>query len=188
MALKRIAGAAVLLLAFGGVAYAIGAGLIDDSYIFLRYARHVVQGVGPVFNVGERVEGYTSPLWLASLVPLFTLSAEPSTLAMCLSALLGFGCVLLVWRRSVWNALLLATQPAFVFWSWSGMETALAAILLRGAFVALDHGERPQWLGLRSPIWSPSRQRVLAISTDQRACRTARCSKRSGARTDRADS
>jgi hypothetical protein len=138
-----------ILVAFLIVAYAIGVGLIDDSYIFLRYARHVAEGIGPVFNSGERVEGYTSPLWLAVMVPLFALSSEPSRIAMGLCAAIGFGSVLLVAsRRPSWNALLLATQPAFVFWSWSGMETVLAAFLLLGAFIALDQtfpNARPHW-------------------------------------------
>lgn len=38
--------------------------LSDDSYITFRYVRHVAQGFGPVWNPGERVEGYSSPLWL----------------------------------------------------------------------------------------------------------------------------
>lgn len=37
---------------------------VDDAYIVFRYARNLVEGHGPVFNVGERVEGYSSPLWL----------------------------------------------------------------------------------------------------------------------------
>jgi hypothetical protein len=43
---------------------ALGAGLVDDSYIFLRYAENFASGHGPVFNPGERVEGYSSPLWM----------------------------------------------------------------------------------------------------------------------------
>ncbi len=37
---------------------------VDDAYIVFRYARNLIEGHGPVYNVGERVEGYTSPLWL----------------------------------------------------------------------------------------------------------------------------
>ena len=37
---------------------------LDDTYIFLRYADNIAAGHGPVFNPGERAEGYTSPLWL----------------------------------------------------------------------------------------------------------------------------
>lgn len=36
---------------------------IDDAYISYRYAQHLVDGHGLVFNVGEYVEGYTNLLW-----------------------------------------------------------------------------------------------------------------------------
>jgi arabinofuranosyltransferase len=39
----------------------------DDAFISLRVAQHLLAGHGPVFNVGERVEAYTHPLWLAIL-------------------------------------------------------------------------------------------------------------------------
>jgi arabinofuranosyltransferase len=39
----------------------------DDGFIYLRIVRQVRVGNGPVFNAGERVEAYTSPLWVAML-------------------------------------------------------------------------------------------------------------------------
>ena len=38
---------------------------IDDAYISLRYAENWANGYGPVFNPGERVEGYTNFLLVA---------------------------------------------------------------------------------------------------------------------------
>src|SRR2546428_13321921 len=35
----------------------------DDAYISFRYARNLVQGLGLVYNAGERVEGYSNFLW-----------------------------------------------------------------------------------------------------------------------------
>src|SRR2546428_487360 len=35
----------------------------DDAYISFRYADNLVHGRGLVFNVGERVEGYSNFLW-----------------------------------------------------------------------------------------------------------------------------
>src|SRR5262245_22165277 len=37
---------------------------VDDAYISFRYAKNAVDGHGFVFNIGERVEGYTSSLWV----------------------------------------------------------------------------------------------------------------------------
>ncbi len=39
----------------------------DDAFINFRIVDHLVAGHGPVFNQGERVEAYTSPLWLGVL-------------------------------------------------------------------------------------------------------------------------
>src|SRR5690349_12208861 len=36
---------------------------IEDAYITFRYARNFARGLGLVFNPGEKVMGFTSPLW-----------------------------------------------------------------------------------------------------------------------------
>jgi len=36
----------------------------DDAYIILRYAKNILAGNGIVWNIGDRVEGYSSFLWL----------------------------------------------------------------------------------------------------------------------------
>lgn len=50
----------VFVTAILGVAHAWTA---DDGFITLRVARNIAAGHGPVFNMGERVEASTSPLW-----------------------------------------------------------------------------------------------------------------------------
>ena len=45
----------------------------DDPLITLRYASNVLHGFGPVFNPGERVEGFTSPLHLLASVGILLL-------------------------------------------------------------------------------------------------------------------
>ncbi|TMQ06093.1 MAG: hypothetical protein E6J91_38830 [Deltaproteobacteria bacterium] len=37
--------------------------MCDDAFITFRYADNLVGGHGPVFNAGERVEGFTNLLW-----------------------------------------------------------------------------------------------------------------------------
>ena len=39
----------------------------DDGFIYFRVVEQLQAGNGPVFNAGERVEAFTSPLWLAAL-------------------------------------------------------------------------------------------------------------------------
>ena len=57
--------------------------LYDDGYIYLHVVQQILHGNGPVYNVGQRVETYTGPLWVAILVPttlLSPLSSETSAL------------------------------------------------------------------------------------------------------------
>ena len=44
----------------------------DDGFINLRIVSQLVHGHGPVFNIGERVETSTSPLWVFVLAAGFT--------------------------------------------------------------------------------------------------------------------
>ena len=39
----------------------------DDGFINLRVVRQLLEGHGPVFNAGQRVEAGTSPAWIAVL-------------------------------------------------------------------------------------------------------------------------
>ncbi len=41
--------------------------ITDDAFIDIRVIHNIVAGHGPVFNVGERVEVYTDPLWVLIL-------------------------------------------------------------------------------------------------------------------------
>ena len=36
----------------------------DDAYIVLRYAKNILEGNGLVWNIGEKIEGYSCFLWL----------------------------------------------------------------------------------------------------------------------------
>src|SRR5262245_30182050 len=47
--------------------------LCDDAFISFRYVRNLVTGHGLVFNVGERVEGYSNFLWVIELAAIWKL-------------------------------------------------------------------------------------------------------------------
>lgn len=126
----------------------------DDSFITLRYARNLADGNGPVWNPGERVEGYTSFAWMALLAGMYRVGfdLEDASLVLSYTAMAGtLAAVAGVW--SLWRdserpaqiidrpatlaaALLLTGVSApVVVWGFSGMETPLAACLLTaGAF------------------------------------------------------
>lgn len=110
----------------------------DDAFIFFRYADNIISGNGPVFNIGERVEGYTSPLWLGILCVCQLFGMNILHAATLLGMLLGIGIVVnfltfpglksSAFLRSI-AAAILCLQPWFMFWVTSGMETMLFTFL-----------------------------------------------------------
>ena len=48
----------------------------DDAFISLRYARNIADGLGVVFNPGDRLEGYTNFLWILLTVPAYWLGID----------------------------------------------------------------------------------------------------------------
>ena len=140
--IMAIAGLLALYVATAGL---VGVGLIDDTYIFLRYARNIAEGYGPVFNTGERVEGYTSPLWLAVLTVPALLSANLPLWALLSGGLAGALTIALVartggFRAGLLGAAFLATHPPLVYWSFSGMDTVPAAGLVLATLLAAERG------------------------------------------------
>ncbi|EMJ89995.1 hypothetical protein [Leptospira meyeri] len=58
--------------------------ICDDAYISFVYARNLYEGSGLVFNLGERVEGYTNFLWTLLLSLGYFLKLEPQFLSLFL--------------------------------------------------------------------------------------------------------
>ena len=124
----------------------------DDTYIFLVYAKNLLGGAGLTFN-GERVEGFTSPLWVALLCAFGLTHMALPALAEGLSMGSGvFALAATYWlgRRvglaATWALLpagLLAATGDFAFYMASGMETALFTALVAGCTaLALGSGGR----------------------------------------------
>lgn len=67
---------------------------VDDADIFLAYARHLLAGDGPVFSAGgERVEGFSSPLWLALCTLALALTPAPELALRAISVALAAAAV-----------------------------------------------------------------------------------------------
>jgi arabinofuranosyltransferase len=125
-------------LATATVAFASSA---DDPFITLRYAANLVHGDGPVFNAGQRVEGFTSPLHLLVAVVAYLLpfghdllklklaSLAFGFLAVRQAGLLLYGLALPSWARRA-GCLAVATSWIVAFASGNGLETSLAVWLL----------------------------------------------------------
>lgn len=109
---------------------------VDDLFISLRFAENLARGNGPVYNVGERVEGYSGALWMFLQALGFVLRIE----GVLWTKLLGLVCLLAtqlgLYRltRHVlgvrpWIALLpcaaFALNSYAINWSTLGLETPL---------------------------------------------------------------
>ena len=63
-----------------------------DGYIYLHVVANILAGHGPVFNQGQRVEAFTSPVWTAILWAFAVATAFPLTdVAVDLGVLLTAG-------------------------------------------------------------------------------------------------
>jgi hypothetical protein len=118
----------------------------DDAYISFRYARNLALHGQLVFNLGERVEGYTNFLWTVLLALGIKLGVGPVLLSRFLGVALGIGTLAVVVRLSLrlaeerpspWHAVaptLLAAMGAFACWCSGGLETQLFAFLVTLGF------------------------------------------------------
>lgn len=100
---------------------------IDDAHIFFVYGQNIVNEQAIVYNVGgERVEGYTSPLWLVFVTIASLFPAALTGILLVLSLLIIAGVITLIWhyldedQPITWRgALFLAwalSSPTFVTW------------------------------------------------------------------------
>jgi hypothetical protein len=64
--------------------------LFDDSMVSMRYAKNLAVGYGLVWNPGEKVEGFTNPLWVVymSVFHLFNIDQSKTSLFIQISGAL----------------------------------------------------------------------------------------------------
>jgi arabinofuranosyltransferase len=116
----------------------------DDAFILFRYVARFVQGHGLTFNPGERVEGYSCPLWMLLVSFLtFVTSIDPPLIARLAGICCEIGIFFLSWhifRRTaiaglfqwtiaIWGTLIFLT-PGFHYFAGAGLETPLLEFLL----------------------------------------------------------
>lgn len=142
----------------------------EDAFITFRYVENVVNGLGLVYNPGERVEGYSNFLWLIILVVFRLLGMDILTvsklLAVCAnSALMIFSTLFLLSllrslplpeNRHAKNSLLILLLPAlFIFFNPMlhyhadrGLETCFyTMLLLLAGWLFAEHKWIPAGLG-----------------------------------------
>lgn len=134
--------------------------MTDDAFIAFRYVRNFMEGYGLVFNPGERVEGYSSFLWVLELAAIWKIfGLPPEDVAQWLSVGYTAGVIaLLLWwvRRDAtlrnrglagWMALgLVCGSATFAAWtSGGGLETRQFTFFVMAAIVALSVHTGSRW-------------------------------------------
>ncbi len=115
--------------------------LSDDAFISFRYAQNLAQGHGLVYNVGERVEGYTNFLWTVLAALVIALGGDVAVWSHLAGAALGVAIVLLTYGLGArlagapWGllaALIAGTSQSLLLYTGrgSGLEAGLFALLV----------------------------------------------------------
>jgi arabinofuranosyltransferase len=132
--LLRIAGAGTALILV--VTVLRNAWLTDDCYITFRTVWNLWQGHGLRWNVIERVQTFTHPLWLGVLAPIYGLTGKAWLTAWIAGIGLTSATALAVMRVArtpglgLAGLLLLLSSRAFVDFGTSGLENPLSWLLL----------------------------------------------------------
>ena len=119
--------------------------MCDDIYITFRYAENILAGQGWVYNVGERVEGYTHFLWLCIITFFQWVGANPEEtvktlglVAYCATLMVFFLVTYSQWDKRTLTfpltVVVLAVHYDFKVWSSSGLETMLFTFLIAASF------------------------------------------------------
>ncbi len=136
----------------------------DDAFISFRYARHLAEGLGLVWNPGQPIEGYTNFIWTVGIAGAMKLGLEPIAVsyafgllsyAVTLRLTYALGAALGGGPAAGYLALgLTAANVTFTRYATGGLETQLQATLFVAAFLLLHR--------LHQAV--PSRRRLVTLS------------------------
>lgn len=118
----------------------------DDAYITFRSIENFIHHYGPVYNVGERVQAFTHPLWFFVLSTMYYVALRSGVFVqwsllyyVCiwtsiLTSLLAFSILVFfvaqTSKEAVLASLVLLFSKAFVDYSTSGLENPFSHFLL----------------------------------------------------------
>ncbi len=112
----------------------------DDAYISYRFVQNFLNGNGLVFNIGERVEGFTNFGWVLYMIFLGKLSLNYILISKLTGYLFGIGILVLVFVTAsklqefknkitliLLSVYLTACSQSLAYWAVAGLETTAFA-------------------------------------------------------------
>ncbi|MFB3895957.1 MAG: tetratricopeptide repeat protein [bacterium] len=113
----------------------------DDAYITFRTVDNFVNGYGLRWNVIERVQTYTNPLWMLVVSIMYYFTREIYYTSIILSIIVSLFAVLLFYfklcdsyKSAILGLIVLSCSKAFIDFTTSGLENPLLYLLLVGFF------------------------------------------------------
>lgn len=126
--------------------------LTEDAFINFRVVEHLLAGDGPVWNVGERVQVFTSPLWLMLTVGVAYFSGSVMYAPLLASACLVLVFFVLLFRASgdrtmlfLLVAMACMLSPSMRDYFTSGLETPLLMGVLAWFCTLAVRGSEVSW-------------------------------------------
>jgi arabinofuranosyltransferase len=121
--------------------------IMDDAFISFRYASHLVQGHGLVWNPGERVEGYSNFLWTLFIACGMWIGIDPVWAAWLLGLGSGIATLIFTYRLAsliidsrdagLLTIILLGVNLTFSAFVTGGLETQMqTAFIVAAAYEA----------------------------------------------------
>lgn len=165
-ALTLVVGTGLLLTLAQLISYARFA--VDDALISLRFARNLAEGHGAVFNIGERVEGFSNPLLV--LIEAVAIRIDWSGLgAARIAGLAGLSIIAWLLTREALRGmktraarLVMLLVPSVLvlptfglsFYAVTGLETVVAAAMVAVMIVMAAEGKAVvSWLAVAALAW-----------------------------------
>jgi arabinofuranosyltransferase len=127
----------------------------DDAYITYRYATRLANGEGLTFNPGERVEGFSNPLWVLLITGFIKmLPLEAPIIGHLLGLSFSIGTVVVIWRLFINDTdslsdgiisliicmAIIFSNPGFHVYATAGLEGPLVMFLVTfGIFLTLQN-------------------------------------------------
>lgn len=131
----------------------------DDAFITYRYSLNLQDGLGAVFNEGEKVEGYTNFLWMLLLSIGLNFHLPPERLSQGLGIFSYLGSLLVLYLFSLKNdlsgkyksvlpfaSIALAIQPHAQIYATGGLETSFFGFLLVAGLSIVFHSHHSKHL------------------------------------------